>query len=692
MKNVITILLVSVLLFVLVPVQAVVAEEFTEGAYHYTVTDGEATITLYTGNDRELFLPETLGGYPVTGLSSNAFLGGTIIYTIHIHAGLVNIEEGALNAYIDLQNIYVHEDNPAFMDVDGVVFTKDGTTLFSFPQWRDVAEFEVPAEVTKIAGYAFANAQNLETVTLHEGLLEIGNGAFSGCSRLNSPVLPASLQRIGYSVFERCFAISEFTLASGNANFSTIDGMLCSADGKTILIYPCGKSGTEYTIPESVTAIGDYAFSGESLVRTLNIGSQVTSIGAFAFYRAMGLSRVNFSEGLLTIGERAFDSSAITTLELPAGLLSIGERAFSSCTYLQQNSIVLPASLQTVGAGAFDACPVKDYAVEEGNTAFLAVDGVLFNADATRLIAYPVGRTDSSYTIPDGVVEIGDYAFARTRAGSVNLPGGLVEIGNGAFTRSQLSSITIPDSVKSVGEEAFANSFELDGATIGKGVEKLGDKAFYSCTQLTRVQFNGAPPAEFGEKVFWYYSDFGSEIIMEQIVLYYTSAYKAQWAPNDETEYLGYPIRARILPFIGIPSFDGFRMRQEIYIDESNYTISNLPPNRSGADLVYAVPGYMSLNMDEIMKTGDIADYDGMPYTLCVAGDLNGDGIAGSDDAALILRAIVKLETLDMYQTLAANTFRSDSGYSAADAARVLRYVVRLEYTVGVVNGVDTGA
>ncbi|MBQ5590731.1 MAG: fibronectin type III domain-containing protein, partial [Clostridia bacterium] len=147
-------------------------------------------------------------------------------------------------------------------------------------------------------------------------------------------------------------------------------------------------------------------------------------------------------------------------------------------------------SVTSIGDWAFYGCTsLTNITVNDNNSNYCSVNGVLFNKNKTELTQYPVGNTRTFYSIPDSVTSIGDSAFEGcTKLTSVTIPNSVTSIGNNAFEDcTSLTSVTIGDSVTSIGEEAFYGCDSLTSVTIPDSVTSIGDEAFRGCTLLTKV-------------------------------------------------------------------------------------------------------------------------------------------------------------------------------------------------------------
>jgi hypothetical protein len=264
------------------------------------------------------------------------------------------------------------------------------------------------ASPDKIPWYGYR--ENIETLTLKQGITHIGELAFHGCSRLTNITVPAGVASIGAGAFSACSGLTSFTVAEGNTVFSSEEGVLFKNAKSALIQYPAGKKGS-YTIPGSVRSIEFAAFENCSGLTSVTIPDGVTTIGAEAFYGCVGL----------------------TSVAIPNGVKTIGELAFRGCSGL--TSVIIPSSVTTIGNSAFAACShLTSITVADGNMDYVSIAGVLFNYRKTTLIQYPARKSDSYYEIPAGVTSIAMSAFDSTLGlGFVKIPEDVTHIGDFAF-------------------------------------------------------------------------------------------------------------------------------------------------------------------------------------------------------------------------------------------------------------------
>lgn len=172
-------------------------------------------------------------------------------------------------------------------------------------------------------------------------------------------------------------------------------------------------------------------------------------------------------------------SASIKSVVIEKGIVSISENAFYNCTALE--NITIGESVTSINLDTLRSCTaLKNITVSENNTSFSDVDGVLFNKNASVLLRFT--KTDaSSYTIPNGVKEIGDYAFANCEnLNEIVISQEVAAVRDYAFYNcNNVISISIPDSVTYIGNHTFENCTGLSYLTIGKNVESIGDAAHH---------------------------------------------------------------------------------------------------------------------------------------------------------------------------------------------------------------------
>ena len=335
--------------------------------------------------------------------------------------------------------------------------------------------------VTWIGLYAFRDCTGLTSVTIPNSVTLICSFAFYNCTGLTEVTIPNSVTSIYSHVFAGCTGLKSMVVASGNSVYDSRDN--CNAIIETTtntLISGCKNS----IIPNSVTEIGDGAFSGCTGLTEVTIPNSVTWIGSFAFAYCDGLTSVTIPNSVTSIDSNAFAyCDGLTSVTIPNSVTSIGDDAFKNCTGL--TSVTIPNSVTEIGDWAFNGCSGLTE-VTIGNSVTWIGDWAFHNC---------TGLTE--VTIPNSVTSIGDDAFSGCSGlTSITIPNSVTSIGDDAFSGcSGLTSITIPNSVTSIGDRAFYNCSDLTSVVIGKSVKTIGYKAFDWATDLTKIiSLNPTPP------------------------------------------------------------------------------------------------------------------------------------------------------------------------------------------------------
>jgi len=286
---------------------------------------------------------------------------------------------------------------------------------------------------------------------------------FPGCTKIKtesfrfSPIktisIPSTVTEIEEHAFDQCHNLESVVLPEGITEISPGTFFLC-------------KKLVSVSIPDSVTRIGASAFHGCSRLRSVTIPQRVTVIGRNAFNGCAQLTSVEIPESVTEIGEGAFqDCSQIAAITIPASVTKIGLRAFSGLR-----------------------C-AADIRVDEKNISSANIDGVLIDK-AKGILLTCLREKTGRYVIPDGIMEIGDFAFAdQKNLTDIVIPEGVTKIGFRAFHGcTGLSSLEMPGSVAIMEEGAFGGCTSLTSVRLREGVREIGMDAFSGCTGLTRVE------------------------------------------------------------------------------------------------------------------------------------------------------------------------------------------------------------
>ena len=243
------------------------------------------------------------------------------------------------------------------------------------------------------------------------------------------------------------------------------------------------------TIGNGVTSIGNSAFADCSSLETLTVGSGVKSIGAGAFYNCSALASVSLPASVQTLGRGAFAGcTAIRSFSAP-GLKTIDGYALQGT---QIATFTVPKTLTDIAPGAFFESKIGQFAVESGNTAYTAKNGILYSDKGKTLFAYPAGRAAESFSIPWGVTTIGEQAFLGSNITGVNIPSTVTTLGSSAFQEClSLKAVTIPDSVTKADYFTFYGCTALESVKFGKNLKSTSYEMFMGCYALKAIAFGG---------------------------------------------------------------------------------------------------------------------------------------------------------------------------------------------------------
>ena len=340
----------------------------------FEVKDG--VLKSYKGNSTEVEIPNG-----IIDISMHAFpselnmISVTIPASVKTMSTYSGVHVNPFRLCNKLTGIYVDIANSYFKDEDGVLFSKDGRTLWAFPANNPLADYVVPDTVNIIAKNAFADCQNLTSITI-----------------------PASVEDVGKFPFYNNNLVGIY-VDSANLCYKDENGILFSKNGDTLIKFPSHSAFSEYVIPNTVTYISEYAFSSCNNLTSVDIPNSVIEIGHDAFNRCKNLTSVNIPNSIKKIGDYVFmGCENLTSVDIPNSVTSIGYGAFWLCENL--TSADIPNSVISIDKWAFSKC----YSL----TSIDIPNSVTYIGD--KAFSFCINLT--SVDIPNSVKKIGDDAFA----------------------------------------------------------------------------------------------------------------------------------------------------------------------------------------------------------------------------------------------------------------------------------------
>ncbi len=406
--------------------------------YTYNVlSDNSIEITGYTGKRKYITIPEYIDDKVVSSIGYGAFANRIDLITINLPNQLETISNRAFINCNRLTNIVI------------------------------------PSSVKVIGDEAFNNNVRLRNIEIMENsqLKEIGGLAFAhtGIAKFD---IPASVTTLDGSSFYSATNLTEINVLAGNKNYRSREGVLYNISLTELVAYP-NNYQNEFSLLDSVTTIGNYAFANSSF-KQIDL-KNVNKIGDSAFYQS-SLVSIDL-ENIQTLGQMAFSySSLLADVNIGSSLVNINTFAFTGCSL---TNITIPKNIIRISRAAFsNNFELEQLIFEEGSNCLSIDDFAFANNNLTTL------------DIPTSVTSLGSYAFyANYFLEEVNFSenSNLQYLNSWAFGLTlSLEEINLPQNLKSIGSYAFANSGLLE-ITIPSKVTDIEEGAFAEANQLENI-------------------------------------------------------------------------------------------------------------------------------------------------------------------------------------------------------------
>lgn len=381
-------------------------------------------------------IPATIDGNKVTSIAGSTFEHNTYIEDVIISSGITSIGGMAFWNCPNLKSVTIPD---SVMSI--------GESAF----WECISleSVELSKSLTTIEASTFSQCYSLKNITIPDGVVSIKYGAFFSCKSLSSITIPDSISSLEDRSFGSCTSLTEIIVGANNPVYTSENGIVYNKDKTELVIYPGGKTA-DFTVPDNVTKIADYAFFGCSNLNNIIIPDSVLSIGNYAFDFCESLQDIVLPKHLQSIGEEAFGGcNNFKNVTIPDSVIQIEDGVFANCENLQK--ITLPKGVTTIGKEMFYGC--------------FSLDNVI---------------------IPDSVTSIEDYAFSDC---------------------TNLRVLMLPENITFIGEDAF------HGCTMLNDIYYIGSKTMWKRIDISSgnkalkqapVQYDAAFMINMAEKYITY--------------------------------------------------------------------------------------------------------------------------------------------------------------------------------------------
>ena len=474
--------------------------------------------------------------------------------------------------------------NEPCVNLTSVDFGKNGSlkTIMrdAFHGCEKLETVQLPYSLQQIEARAFKGCALLTEVSFGEEITEIGEQVFYGCKELTVLDLPESVAFIGAGAFSGCVKL-DVGLSDANTSYTVVDGIMYDFDLTTIVLVSKTLAG-EYTVPDTITAIADGAFSGNRGLTKITVPTSIREIGNNVFADCTALEEIVLHNRLQSIGDYAFSNTALSEITIAKSVTSVGTSAFEGCASLTDVSFEFGVDRLTLGNAAFKNCTALEsieipqrvrgkydsskyimyYGI--GGSCFegcTKLKNVTFEADLGMLNNYSMTFGDAAFKDCTSLESITLPNYLR----SINCSDGGEEwiepaIGADCFVGcDKLADVIIPDSVSPAGS-ILAKAYII-GDRAFKGLKLLKSINLTAVTGLSNSVFEetGLESVEIPETLQSSYN-------------WYTGIGEATF--KNCKNLASVAINSKNLPSLAVELFAGCSALEEITVPASTTTIS----------------------------------------------------------------------------------------------------------------------
>ena len=384
---------------------------------------------------------------------------------------------------------------------------------------NDILSVEIGDGITTIASCAFYNCRNITSVVIPEGVTTIGDSAFSACDNLKEIYIPSTVEKIGTRTFSLDIGLEKITVSENNPVFHSDGNCIIETATKTLLT---GCNTSIIPTDGSVTAIGDWAFSGCKKLSSIVIPDCITSIGENPFVFCDNLSTVIFGKEITTYYNRDLNCFISTNeskliaickngvIPTDGSVTTIGARALS---YAPIPSINIPSAIAQIDAGAFSGSSFE-------KVFFLSSDVIIDDgADipASTVIYGDAGSTAESYAqahgntfakvLYSGSANTIEWRIYDNRVMLLSGTGSTGKYNNSkrpwAEYEDSFSDVVVGEGITELGDKTF-NAYKkvLKSITLPNTLEYIGASVFSDCTALTEIKLPNTSLTGIGNSAF----------------------------------------------------------------------------------------------------------------------------------------------------------------------------------------------